>query len=340
MTVIVTPGQEALIRLLADGEFHSGEEIGRQLGVSRTAVWKQLQKLSEFGLEVQAQKGRGYCLSQKLDLLDREHIYTGLCADSLKLVSELDCVFALSSTNDHVADKHRKLGGGINGELDRLGAYVCLAEFQSRGRGRRGRQWVSPLACNLYMSALWEFEEGAAVLEGLSLAVGVAVARVLKCLGVEGVSLKWPNDIFLNGLKVGGILLEMTGDPAGRCQVVVGIGLNVAMPAQPDIDQPWTALKSVRDDISRNRLASSLIDELLVLLSSYTGQGFAAYREEWLRLDAFAGRSVKVIAGNNETLGIASGVADNGALLLDVEGVQKSFYGGELSLRLSEGLEQ
>ena len=101
---------------------------------------------------------------------------------------------------------------------------VCTAEQQTAGRGRRGRQWVSPFASNLYLSLVWEFSQGAAALEGLSLAVGVAVARALAACDVPAVQLKWPNDVLHDGAKLGGILLEMTGDAAGACQVVVGVG--------------------------------------------------------------------------------------------------------------------
>jgi BirA family biotin operon repressor/biotin-[acetyl-CoA-carboxylase] ligase len=318
---------EALIELLSDGDFHSGEEVGRQLNVSRTAVWKQLQKLSDYGLEVESVKGKGYRLLRAVELLNHQQIVDGLRANVGEHISAMDVLFDLSSTNDHAMSKlsAAEVGGG----------YVCFAEYQRQGRGRRGRQWVSPFACNLYASLVWEFEGGASALEGLSLVVGIAVARALKAIGLTSVGLKWPNDILIDGKKLGGILLEMLGDPSGSCQVVIGIGVNVHM-GDPviEIDQPWTALCHFVPGVSRNKLASALLNELLPMLDEYSRKGFAAYVDEWSALDAYRGREVKVVSGDKEQVGVAAGVAGNGALLLSVNGVESSIYGGEVSLRL------
>lgn len=326
---IISTTQQSLIRLLADGSCHSGEEIGQCLGITRAAVWKQLQGLVNCGLSVISLKGKGYRLSRKIDLLDEKLIYSALPDDARQYVSELDVLFAVDSTNDVALKKSLSLQEGK--------VYVCFAEYQRQGRGRRGRQWLSPLGCNLYSSFSWQFEEGAAVLEGLSLSIGVAVARVINGLSVNSVTLKWPNDILLNGKKLGGILLEMTGDPAGRCQVVVGIGINVDMPEGQEIDQPWIALEALVPDVSRVQLAADLAGQIVSLLSSYAKEGFSNYIDEWQALDAFVGQRVKIISGSQETLGFARGVAADGALLLEVDGVAQRFYGGELSLRLAEG---
>ncbi|MFT6389579.1 MAG: BirA family biotin operon repressor/biotin-[acetyl-CoA-carboxylase] ligase [Cellvibrionaceae bacterium] len=323
---IISATQQSLIRILADGGCHSGEEIGHRLGMSRSAVWKQLQKLVDFGLEVISLRGQGYRLSRKIDLLDQQLIYSALSSGVGRYIDDLDVLFAVDSTNDHALKKSLSLREGK--------AYVCFAEYQRKGRGRRGRQWVSPLACNIYCSFSWQFEEGAAVLEGLSLAVGVAVARVVERLAVGSVSLKWPNDILLEGKKLGGVLLEMTGDPAGRCQVVIGVGINVGMPEEQKIDQPWIALGPLISGVSRVQLAADITSQIVSLLSSYAKEGFAVYIAEWQALDAFLGRRVRVVSGSQETIGVACGVAGNGALLLEVDGIQQPFYAGELSLRL------
>jgi len=320
---IVSVMQRSLIELLADGQCHSGEEIGRRLGVSRTAVWKQLQKLSDLGLDVTSLKGRGYRLSRKIDLLDQLEICQQLSSQVYAKIDVLDVLFAVDSSNTYALKNGLPVNEGK--------AYICFAEFQSQGRGRRGRQWVSPLGCNLYSSFVWQFEEGAAVLEGLSLAVGVAVVKAIETLGVEGLSLKWPNDILLMGKKLGGVLLEMSGDPSGQCQVVIGIGINVGMPEGQNIDQSWAALGS---DTSRICLASRLVDQVVPLLASYTVDGFSFYRDDWLARDAFFGQQVSVLSGSHVTSGIACGVERNGALLLNVGGAERAFYGGELSLRL------
>jgi BirA family biotin operon repressor/biotin-[acetyl-CoA-carboxylase] ligase len=324
---------ETLIGLLADGEFHSGEEIGKHLRVSRTAVWKQLQKLSSLELQIESVKGRGYRLLQPIELLDREAINRGLGKEVASRLTKMDCLFDTDSTNLHA------MNAMSEGKVDK--GYVCFAEFQRQGKGRRGRRWVSPFGCNIYMSLVWSFEEGATVLEGLSLAVGLAVTRALSEQGMQDVELKWPNDILYQGRKLGGVLIEMTGDPAGHCDIVIGVGINVSMSSQQtpsgqdQIDQPWVAVKECVPDISRNALATSLLSQLLSILPAYPTSGFAAFKEEWQKHDAYFNQQVILSSGENKTHGVARGVNDSGALLLEVNGLIAPIYGGELSLRLN-----
>ncbi|MDQ2078206.1 bifunctional biotin--[acetyl-CoA-carboxylase] ligase/biotin operon repressor BirA [Marinimicrobium sp. ABcell2] len=321
---------EPLLILLADGEFHSGQELGDHLGVSRTAVWKHLQKLEVLGLPLTSSRGHGYCLEGGLELFDSDVLRAHLTPAAREALTELELFPLTDSTNARAMAKAALGRGG----------YVCLAEQQSAGRGRRGRHWVSPFGKNIYLSLSWCFESGAAALEGLSLAVGVALVRVLKELGLPELALKWPNDVLCHRSKLAGVLLEMTGDPSGACQVVVGVGLNVDMPepASTGIDQPWTDVQStLRKEglppVSRNFLAAALISELLVLLKDYETKGFEAYRKEWLALDAFAGREVELRATDRVIRGRVVGVGETGALCLDVNGEQQFFYGGEVSLR-------
>lgn len=311
---------EALLQKLADGEFHSGRALGEALAISRTAVWKQLQKLEQMGLPLESVKGRGYRLAGGLDLLSRGDVEAALSARARERLHTLDIRGVVDSTNAVVADADA--------------GYVCAAEQQTAGRGRRGRQWVSPYGQNLYCSLLWEFEGGAAALEGLSLAVGVAVARVIRQAGAAGVQVKWPNDVLCDGRKMAGILLEMQGDAAGRCQVVVGIGLNVAMRSAGGIDQPWVDLTSVVDEIpSRSRLLAYLLNELVVVLEDFTVGGFAGFRREWQQLDAFRGREVAVRLGDDVVLGTSAGVDAGGGLIVETVEGRRVFNGGEVSLR-------
>jgi BirA family biotin operon repressor/biotin-[acetyl-CoA-carboxylase] ligase len=317
-----------LINLLADGQFHSGDELGDAIRVSRAAVWKQVQKLQEDGLDVQSVRGKGYRLAYPLEWLSQESIFSALSDAARPLVTQLDVHKLVASTNDIAMNKAATgIGSG----------YICLAEQQSAGRGRRGREWVSPLASNLYLSIVWEFHQGAAQLEGLSLATGVAVERALKRLGVSGVGLKWPNDVLVEGAKLSGILLEMTGDPSGRCQVVLGVGVNHRMPSvsASRIDQAWTRLEDVRPGVGRNELASVVISELVEMLERFSVSGFSAFREHWQSLDEFKGREVVIKTGATDVLGIARGVDEAGGLLLDVDGRTQVMKGGELSLRLN-----
>lgn len=315
-----------LLKMLADGGFHSGDDLGAELGISRAAVWKQIKKLQGHGFDIYSVRGKGYRLSEPLSLLDKETLLRGIASEIVGKLAGLDVFGSINSTNDHAMTMATE---GI------ASGYFCLAERQFAGRGRRGRQWVSPFGKNVYMSCVWHFYSGAAALEGLSLAAGVAVVRALKGLGVTGLSLKWPNDIYFNSKKLGGILLEMTGDPSGRCQVVLGVGLNIAMPddSGEKIDQPWTDLESVAGVTDRNLVVSRLIEELVIMLSEFESKGFLGFRDEWSGLDAYLGKSVVVSTGLSTQHGVASGVDNTGALLLMTDLGMEEIKGGEVSLR-------
>ncbi len=317
---------EEVLKLLADGRFHSGEELGDCLGVSRTAVWKQLKKLEPLGLPLHSVKGKGYCLEGGLELLRPETIVSGLNDNARALLLELDVQTIVDSTNVRAAERVAR--GNAHG-------YVCSAEQQTAGKGRRGRPWVSPFGKNIYLSAVWGFDGGIAVLEGLSLAVGVAVVRGLQAAGLEGLRLKWPNDVLWNGRKLAGILLEMTGDVDGYCQVVVGLGVNVTMPpaSGATIDQQWVDVQSIIGDCSRNQLMIHILNHLLPMFKEFQAGGFSALRPEWEQLDAYRNCVVELLTPKAAHCGVALGVNDSGAIRVRVDGHERVFSGGEISLR-------
>lgn len=313
----------AALSLLSDGEFHSGEELGERLNMSRAAVWKILKKFKQLGIDIVSVKGKGYRIKGGLDLLDESQIQAKhKAALTIKVLTQLD------STNSYLL------------RLEHPEKQVCLAESQTAGRGRRGRTWVSPFAQNIYASIGWGFEGGIAALEGLSLAIGVAVLRCLHRAGVSDLSLKWPNDILYKNKKLGGILIEMSGDPSGYCLSVVGVGINVSMGHcySESIGQPWVALNDIFIEqaipvIGRNELVSSLLGELRLVLSTYQQEGFSAYRCEWMKFASYLNEVVDIYIGNNIQTGIFRGVDSSGALLLDIDGDERIFHGGEVSLR-------
>lgn len=283
-----------------------------------------------MGLQLESIKGRGYKIPDNFELLDASQISAALNDATTDQLKGLHIYQTIDSTNKAA---HQL----IDEQASSASGSVVLSEYQTMGRGRRGKHWVSPFAANLYLSMVWDFDQGASALQGLSLAIGVAVSRALKQLNIHGVRLKWPNDIYIENKKLGGILLEMVGDPAGQCTVIIGIGINHAMPQQSGegIDQQWTDLTTVSSKaISRNQLAAYIINHCFEVLSDYQQRGFDYYQDEWQAIDAFQGSPAEVSTVNQSTAGTAVGVDERGALKLKLaNGDIKTFIGGELSLR-------
>jgi BirA family biotin operon repressor/biotin-[acetyl-CoA-carboxylase] ligase len=318
-----------LLRHMADGRFHSGEELAQNLGVSRAAVWKHLKSLREQqDLEIHAVPGRGYRLASRLELLDPEQILSCLSNGTAGRVASLEVHDSVDSTNSWLMQQ--AAGGAPAGT-------VCLAERQTAGRGRRGRQWVSPYGSNIYLSVLWRFTQAPMQLSGLSLAAGIATLQALRQLGVEGVGLKWPNDLLWENRKLAGLLLEVAGEAGGPSLVVIGVGVNTRLPASQAaaIDQPWVDLHRVSSGagISRNRLAGMLIQHLLEMLQGFAEYGLAPLVPEWNRHDVYLGRRVVLRSGNKEITGIHHGISPDGALLLEHGTGVRAYHAGEVSLR-------
>lgn len=314
-----------IIHILADGQIHSGGELATRLGISRSAVWKKVGKLRDLGLVLHAVPGKGYRVPGGIDLLDAGEIRRLLPVDVASSIGELDVFDEVDSTNT-VAMSRARAGGG---------QYVCLAERQTAGRGRRGRFWASPFASNVYLSVVRDFQGGAVVTEGLSLAVGIAVCDAVRSLGVAGVMIKWPNDLVVEQRKIGGILIELSGDLSGACRAVIGIGLNVRMPgaAAVAIDQPWIDLHSLGVNACRNVVVSTLLASVLPSVRLFEDMALQPFRERWAAYDVCFGRQVAIVGAGATTTGMAMGIDRDGGLLLDTgEGV-RVFKGGEVSLR-------
>ena len=313
---------QTLLTLLADGQFHSGSDLAKCCGVTRAAIWKHIKGLGELGIQINSIRGRGYRIPGGLDLLDVQTLNKHFASSNLTPT-------LLSTTESTNRDVQRFIAEGVKYPL-------VVSEYQTGGKGRRGRTWVSPYAANLYFSLGWPFSGGVAALEGLSLAVGLAVHDALRSLGVEGVSLKWPNDILLNGRKLAGILIEIGGDLSGDCAAVIGIGLNVNMPVDSAsaIDQPWTDLSELRaKGVSRSEILSTVVNQLTDMLAEFELKGFAPLVNRWESANAYQNEVVRLIIGDKEILGSCSGVDASGALRLLTEAGEQVFQGGEVSLR-------
>lgn len=316
-----------LLELLKDGRFHSGQALGQALGVSRSAIWKQLQLLEvELGLVIHKVRGRGYQLATPITLLSSAEIGRSSISSGswdIRILNSID------STN---AQALRSIEEGS------VAPFLVLAERQTVGRGRRGRKWVSPFAENIYYSLVLRMDGGLRQLEGLSLVVGLAVMHTLREYGIPGAGLKWPNDVLVGQKKVAGILLELVGDPADVCHVVLGIGINVNMQSAEEIDQEWTSVRLESGKvIDRNQLVARLNEVLVSYLERHRLNGFSAIQHEWEQAHLWQGRAVSLIAGVNKIDGVVLGIDRQGALRLSVEGEEKTYSGGELSLRLREG---
>lgn len=328
MTEQSNAARNQLIKRLSDGNFHSGEMLGEELGLSRAAISNHVKALTELGLNIFSVTGKGYKLEESIDLLNIERISKGLPSN---IVSNVEVLNVINSTNDYV--KHQlaelsKLGSQNNG-------YICLAEAQTAGRGRHGRQWVSPYGASIYMSMYWQFAGGYQAINGLSLVVGLAIANALTKLNINGTQLKWPNDVYLQGKKLAGVLIEVEGQMGAPCDCVIGVGLNINFASnQENIDQPWIDLATATGSkIDRNELAACLINEMFELLAVFETNGLYPFIEQWKSLDFFKDQAVKLIIGNKEVKGLCRGIDNTGALLLEVNGQVNAFHGGEISVR-------
>lgn len=318
-----------LLEILSHGQFVSGVELARQLGVSRTTIWNQLNELKERGVEFEKVPGKGYRMLGGLSALREEGLKSGLAASLAGSAIEFSLVQATDSTNTNLVDRS---GGWCEGKY-----YVLASESQTHGRGRRGKTWFSPYAKNICFSLGFVFTRNIEKLEGLSVVVGVILADVLKEYGVSDVKLKWPNDVYISGKKLGGILIELTGEFNSRCAVIVGVGLNVDVESgmDPSVDQLWTSLRLEGYIIDRTELLQSFILKLIDGVENFLNAGLKSYLSQWARYDYLQGKLVEVLG--RDVLGVAIGLKENGCLILGVDGCEYIVNSGEVSVRLSNG---
>lgn len=323
---VTTTHAFAVMRMLADGEFHSGSALARALGVSRGTVWNAVRALGEAGLEVYGVKARGYRLAEPLSVLEASAIARHAGAAGAPF--QIEVVDVTDSTNTLLMQR------AANGEH---AGTVLAAEWQRHGRGRMQRPWHAGLGGAITFSLLWRFRQGAAGLAGLSLVVGLALARTLSRHGACEVQLKWPNDVLWRGRKLAGVLIEMHGDALGPSTVVIGIGVNVRLSnaVRKRIDQAATDLESAcGHPVDRNALIGSILPELASMLDRFAVAGFAPLREEWERYNIHQGKRVNVKRPDGRAeMGVVRGVADDGALVLVTQGVTTHVHSAEVSLR-------
>ncbi len=319
-----------LLALLANGAELSGSAAAAELGVTRAAVWKQIEQLRAHGLPIRAEAGRGYRLDAPIELLDHTRIESAIPPHLHARVGEIEIFWQIDSTSSELARR----------AATSPSPRACLAEIQTSGRGRRGRAWQTPLAGGVALSFLRGFDCGMAALSGLSLVAGIAVLRAFSDAGVSGTALKWPNDVVVDGRKLGGILVELGGDALGPCHAIVGIGINLRMPrgAMASIDQPSTDLAALTSGNvpSRNALAGRILARLAEALDTFSTEGFAAFEREYAANDALRGREILVSNIGEPFSAIADGVTSRGALRILRDGIVREVDSGEVSVRRVE----
>lgn len=319
-------GPEALIGELADGHFVSGEDIAARLGVTRAAVWKQVRTLRARGIPVDAVRGRGYRIHGGVPLLQRDRIVEGLHLPVRTRLKQLDVEWEVDSTNTRLLAPDAAASPA-----------VCVAEFQTAGRGRRGRVWHAPFGASVSLSLAYTFTNAPTGFSGLGLVAGIAVADALASLGYAQVKLKWPNDVLVSGAKVGGLLVESRGEAGGSTRAVIGVGINWRIPPgafDGRVDQQWTDLAAVPVPLpSRDALVAAVINHLVGALDEFSARGFSAFHDRWAARDALAGRDIEVRLDAETVSGCALGIDGEGALRIAANGEIRRFTAGEVSVR-------
>jgi BirA family biotin operon repressor/biotin-[acetyl-CoA-carboxylase] ligase len=316
---------------LARGGFHSGADLARELDVTRSAVWKAAVALRTLGIVVHAVRNRGYRLRDPSEPLEAGRFAAALSADTRARVRRIETVWRLDSTNAALLERT---------DLPAGRADVLLAEYQTAGRGRLGRAWIAPPGGAICLSIGWVFTQLPRDLAALGLAVGVCALRALQRHARAPIGLKWPNDLLIDGRKLGGILIEMRAEAGGPTYVVIGVGINVALGEQLKKQiaatgtEPADLVAAGADPVPRNSIAAHLTEEIVAGLLTFEEQGLRPFLEEWERADALRGRPVNVQAGAERVGGIARGIDIGGALLLETPttGLRK-FVSGEVSVR-------
>lgn len=320
-----------LLHILKDGQFHSGEDLGHALKMTRSAIWKGVKQLrTHYHLDMQSIPGRGYCIAGGVDLLEKNSILSDLPED-IRKQTQITLLDQIDSTNNYLLQDIRS---AIRCSLP---YHIAIAEQQTDGRGRRGRKWHSPYGHNIYFSLAWCCNKDPLEISGLSLATAIAIIRTLKKLGITPLGVKWPNDIYYHGKKLAGVLIDFVGESYGRSTVVIGIGINTYLSNETarDIDQPWTSLHNILNRfVERNKLAALLTQELIHTIQQFDTQHLKPFMDEWDQHDCFNGKSVVLSHGAQHRYGIMRGISEQGELLLeDTQHNIKKYSSGELSMR-------
>ncbi|VEB38578.1 bifunctional biotin--[acetyl-CoA-carboxylase] ligase/biotin operon repressor BirA [Legionella cherrii] len=322
----LTHSQLTLLELLGDGECHSGSELGAALGITRSAIWKQINHLIESGIPIKRMRHQGYQLPNQLILLNKKKITEYLIAEKCISPFKLHLFTTIDSTNRYLKDLP------LSNSVD-----ICCAEIQTQGRGRFGRHWHSPFGENIYCSSRWNLNYDLAKLSGLSLVTSLAIVATLNELDLSSnIKIKWPNDILWDNKKLCGSLIEILAESNGNVQVIIGVGLNVNTDTQnsPLPDKPWCSLyEMTQKHFDRNVLIAKLITHLEYYLIKFIHHDLNFFMDEWSKSDYLFGKKIKVTQSSNTLSGLACGINDSGQLIVeDDDGIKHFLSSGDTSL--------
>jgi BirA family biotin operon repressor/biotin-[acetyl-CoA-carboxylase] ligase len=318
----LSPNLNKLVTILSDGQYHDGTSIGATMHMTRGAVWKNIKKLISYGIKIDSVKNKGYALIEPLMLLDKKIIKKNLNHEI-----DLDIFEIIDSTNTYL----KKFFHDAK-------PRICIAEQQTKGKGRLQREWYSPFGKNIYLSCLFPFQQDVSQLSGLSLVVSLAIIETLKTYSLpKSALIKWPNDIMCTGKKLCGNLIELQAETNGACSAVIGIGLNVNLLSDEkhSISQPWTSLREIAGEyIDRNQLCAALINQLFLHLHQFSSHGLPAFMDKWKEVDYLRGQTIQLVCAKQKMTGNVKGIDQHGHLLMKLEdGTLRSFSSGDTSLR-------
>lgn len=324
--------QRKLLQQLSDGELHSGSELAANLGITRSAIWKHIKQLESLDIRVEGQAGQGYRLQSPLELLDKSALLENLGSSARELCADFELLWVSESTSNELLGQPAPAEGK---------ARVCIAEYQSAGRGRRGRHWCAPAGHSVCLSVGWTFMTAPPDFSCLGLAVGIATMRAVQRAGAAGVQLKWPNDVVIKNRKLAGVLIDVQGESGGPLHIVAGVGLNYRLSQQVQEAviadaglEPAGLIDAVPENCAgRNAVAAFLIDEIITVLSDYAAEGFAPLAAEWNAADSLAGRELDVSVNGMQISGVAKGITADGRLKLDSGDKMHLLVSGDVTLR-------
>ncbi|MFK7795057.1 MAG: biotin--[acetyl-CoA-carboxylase] ligase [Gammaproteobacteria bacterium] len=319
-----------VLTLLDNNRYCSGEALAKRFNVTRATIHNCIVKIESLGISVERVRGLGYRLTQPVDLLNQAEIQSILSESVANKLANIQCLEEIDSTNRYATGLALPQAGEFS---------LVLAEMQTAGRGRRGRQWVSPYAANVYLSIVWPLQRPLHESGMLSAMLAISMLTALEELGVSGLNLKWPNDIYSHNKKLAGLLIECAGEISGGCKMIIGMGVNVFMSQfkKVDIDQQWTDMFSHTQDwqYSRNHIAAMLINKAVVALSQFEDNAFDDLAGAWSQWDIMKDKAVELHSAQSIQTGVARGIDNDGCLLLETPNGIEKISAGDVSLRMS-----